>query len=211
MTWHVRSLKAFMARAVHPKNVPFGIGRMPKSLRIGFVPLNDSAPLIIAKEVGLFSKYGLSVELSRELGWATIRDKIIFGELDAAHALAAMPVATTFGIGSIACETLTGLVLNLNGNAITLSNEMWNRGVRDLKALRHEVFQTRGSRTYTFGVVSPFSSHNFLLRQWLVSGGINPDRDVRIVIVPPPQMYINLKAGHLDGYCVGEPWNSVAV
>jgi ABC-type nitrate/sulfonate/bicarbonate transport system substrate-binding protein len=149
--------------------------------------------------------------LSRELGWATIRDKIIHRELDAAHALAAMPVAATLGLGSIACDCLTALVLNLNGNAITLSNDLWQRGVRNGKTLREEIARTRHERHYTFGVVFPFSSHRHLLRRWFALHGIDPDRDVHVVVVPPPQMIANLKAGHLDGFCVGEPWNSVAV
>jgi two-component system, oxyanion-binding sensor len=180
-------------------------------LRLGFVPLADCAPLAMAQEVGLFRKYGLKVILSRELGWASIRDKIIYRELDAAHALAAMPFAATLGLGSICCDCVTGLVLNLHGNAITLSHDLWQRGVRDGATLREEIIRCRHDKTYTFGVVFPFSSHNFLLRGWLAGAGISPERDVRIVVVPPPQMVTNLKAGHLDGFCVGEPWNSVAV
>jgi ABC-type nitrate/sulfonate/bicarbonate transport system substrate-binding protein len=180
-------------------------------LRVGFVPLTDCAPLVMAHELGLFRKYGLRVALSRELGWATIRDKIVHGELDAAHALATMPVAISLGLGSGRCDCLTALVLNLHGNAITLSNELWQRGVRDGVTLREEILQTRSAKMLTFGVVFPFSSHHFLLRAWLSASGINPDRDVRIVVVPPPQMVANLKTGNLDGYCVGEPWNSVAV
>lgn len=182
-----------------------------KELRLGFVPLADCAPLVMAHELGLFSKYGLRVTLHRELGWATVRDKLIHDELDAAHALAAMPVAATLGFGSIKCDCLTALVLNLHGNAITLSTDLWRGGVRDGASLRAEMTRLRHKKMLTFGVVSQFSSHNFLLRQWLMSAGIYPDRDVRIVVVPPPQMVANLKAGHLDGFCVGEPWNSVAV
>ena len=165
----------------------------------------------MAHELGLFRKFGLNVSLSRELGWATIRDKIIYGELDAAHAVAGLPFAVSLGLGSIQCECVTGLVLCLQGNAITLSQDLWLRGVRDAGGLHREILRSRGRRTFTFGVAFPFSSHNFLLRQWLLSGGIQPDRDVRIVVVPPPQMFANLEAGNLDGYCVGEPWNSVAV
>jgi len=185
--------------------------RGPRPLQVGFVPLADCAPLVLAQELGLFRKYGLRVALNRELGWATIRDKIIHGELDAAHALAAMPVAATLGLGSVRCDCVAALMLNLHGNAITLSQELWRRGVRDQTTLRAEVTRLRGERTLTFGVVSTLSSHHFLLRHWLGSAGIHPDRDVRIVVVPPPQMVANLKAGHLDGFCVGEPWNSVAV
>lgn len=183
----------------------------PKKLRVGFVPLTDCAPLVMAHELGLFKKFGLNVALSRELGWATIRDKVIHGELEAAHAVAAMPLAATLGIGSVACDCLTALVLNLHGNAITLSNELWQNGVRDGKTLRAEIIRQRHEKTFTFGVVHPFSSHNFLLRDWLTAAGINPVSDVRIVVVPPPQMVVNLKAGNLDGFCAGEPWNSLAV
>jgi ABC-type nitrate/sulfonate/bicarbonate transport system substrate-binding protein len=179
-------------------------------LRLGFVPLADCAPLVMAHELGLFRKYGLRVALHRELGWATIRDKIIHGELDAAHALAAMPVAATLGLGSVRCECLTALVLNLHGNAITLSNHLRQLGIRTQTELAAEIRRQRLHRKFTFGVVSQFSSHSYLLRSWLAAAGVHPDRDVRIVVVPPPQMVVNLKAGHLDGFCVGEPWNSVA-
>jgi ABC-type nitrate/sulfonate/bicarbonate transport system substrate-binding protein len=165
----------------------------------------------MAHELGLFAKNGARVSLSRELGWATIRDKVIYGELHAAHAVAGMPVAATLGLGSIRCECLTALVLNLHGNAITLSNDLWRAGVRDGSTLREAITRERHERTFTFGMVYPYSSHHFLLRDWLAASGIHPDRDVRIVVVPPPQMVANLKSGNLDGFCVGEPWNTVAV
>jgi ABC-type nitrate/sulfonate/bicarbonate transport system substrate-binding protein len=187
------------------------IGLNTHKLRVGFVPLTDCAPLVMAEELGLYQKYGLNVRLHRELGWASIRDKVVYGELDAAHAIAGLPFAATLGLGSMKCDCLTGLVMNLNGNGITLSNPLARRGVTDAASLRAEVQRLRGERTMTFGIVSPVSSHHFLLRAWLASAGINPDRDVRIVVVPPPQMVANLRAGNLDGFCVGEPWNSVAV
>ena len=121
-----------------------------RSLRLGFVPLTDCAPLLMARELGLFGKYGLSVQLSRELGWATIRDKIIYRELDAAHAVAGMPFAATLGLGSIRCECLTALVLNLQGNAITLSSELWRQGVRDGATLRAEIVRVSRQKTFTF-------------------------------------------------------------
>jgi ABC-type nitrate/sulfonate/bicarbonate transport system substrate-binding protein len=186
------------------------VAKPKRMLRLGFVPLTDCAPLVMAQELGAFKKYGLNVALSRELGWATIRDKIIHGELDAAHAVAGMPVAATLGLGSIPCECLTGLVLNLNGNAITISQQLWQNHIRDAATLRAEITKQRGRKVFTFGIVAAFSSHHFLLRNWLKSAGIEPS-EVRIVVVPPPQMVANLKAGHLDGFCVGEPWNSVAV
>src|SRR5436305_1887532 len=167
--------------------------KLAARLRLGFVPLTDCAPLIMAQELGLFRKYGLLVALHRELGWATIRDKIIYGELDAAHALAAMPVAATLGLSSIRCDCVIGLVLNLHGNAVTLANDLRKRGVRDGASLRKAIMETRKDKTLTFAAVAPYSSHLFLLRTWLASHGIVPGQDVRIVIVPPPQMVANLK------------------
>ena len=198
-------------RIVIKKTQTITVASPRAGLRLGFVPLTDCAPLVLARELGLFRKYGLTVTLSRELGWATIRDKVIYRELEAAHAVAGMPFAATLGLGSIRCDCLTALVLNLHGNAITLSSDLWKRGVRDGASLRGEIVRSRSERRFTFGVVYPFSSHHFLLRGWLSASGIHPERDVRLVVVPPPQMVANLKAGHLDGFCAGEPWNSVAV
>ena len=182
-----------------------------KPIRLGFVALSDCAPIAMAKEMGLFDKYGVAVELSREVGWATVRDKIIYKEIDAAPVPAPMVFAARFGLGSIQANCVTGLVLNLHGNAITLSSALWKAGVRDGATLRAYIEDNRASRTLTFGVVFPFSSHNFILRKWLLAHGIVPDRDVHIAVVPPPQMPANLRLGNLDGYCVGEPWNSMAV
>jgi len=164
----------------------------------------------VAYELGFFAKYGLEVKLCRELGWATIRDKIIFGELDAAQAVAGLALAATCGWGSVPSPCVTGMILSTNGNGITLSNLLYAQGVHDAKSFK-SFLRSDAKTVPTLGTVSPFSSHNFLLRQWLRSGGIDPDKDVRIVIVPPPQVCQNLKAGNLDGFCVGEPWNSLAV
>ena len=180
-----------------------------RAIKLGFVSLCDCAPVVMAEELGLFSKYGLRVELSREVGWATIRDKIIYGELEAAHAPAGLVVAASCGLGSVQSECVTGLMISLNGNAITLSEDLWKKGVRDAQTLRRLVAE--GERTYVLGIVNAYSAHSFLLRNWLRAHGISPERDVRLVVVPPAQVHTNLKAGHLDGYCVGEPWNSLAV
>jgi ABC-type nitrate/sulfonate/bicarbonate transport system substrate-binding protein len=183
----------------------------PRPLRLGFIALNDAAPLIVAHEQGCFRRHGLNVTLSREAGWATIRDKVVYRELDAAHALGAMAVSTTLGLGCPPCECLTACVLNTDGNCITLSEELWRRGVRDATSLREEIIRSRHERALVFAVVFEFSSHRIHLCDWLRSAGINPDRDVRIVVVPPPQLFRNLAAGTIDGYCVGDPWNSLAV
>jgi len=184
--------------------------RSDRKLRLGFVPLVDCAPLVVAFELGLFANYDLDVKLCREIGWATVRDKIIYGELDASQAVAGLAMAATCGWGSIVSPCVTGMILNTNGNGITLSNLLYAQGVRDAKSFKQFLVSDAKSIP-VFGTVSPFSSHNFLLRKWLRSGGVDPDKDVRIVIVPPPQVCQNLKAGNLDGFCVGEPWNSLAV
>ncbi len=190
----------------------FNIGRK-RTLRIGFVPLNDSAPIIVAQEKGLFFKRELNVSLQRELGWATLRDKIIYRELHAAHALAAMPLAATLGLGSIRADCLSAIVLNLNGNAITLSEQLWECGVHDGAGLKAEIDRLRhagNEQMLTFGIVNRFSSHHHILRRWLGASGIS-EAQVRMVVLPPSQMAANLASGNLDGFCVGEPWNSVAV
>ena len=151
------------------------------------------------------------MQLSREVGWATVRDKIIFGELEAAPAPAPMLWAVQLGLGCAPAPVCTGLVLNLHGNAITLSNRLHAAGVHDAVTLRTEALRRRGGNKLTFGVVFPFSTHHLLLCQWLRAAGLAPERDVHIAIVPPAQMFRNLAAGTLDGYCAGEPWNSLAV
>lgn len=179
-------------------------------VRIGFIPLADCAPLLVAKERDLFRKHGVRVELSCEVGWATIREKLIYGQVDAAHAIAGLALAMRMGLSTPPCRVVAPFVFNLHGNAITLSRDLWNRGVRDATSLK-KLIRSTTSRRFTFGVVSRCSSHNFLLRQWLRSGGIEVDSEVRIVVLPPTQVVANLAAGLVDGYCVGEPWNSVAV
>ena len=179
------------------------------ALRIGFVALADCAPLVVAQERGLFSAAGLRVELHREVGWATIRDKIIYGELDAAQAPAGLLVAANCGIGCIPTPCVTALILNLHGNGITLSMSLRREGVENGPSLAAHARSRE--EPLTFGVVHSLSSHHILLRQWLRKAGLHPERDVRIVVVPPAQIHRHLAAGNLDGFCVGEPWNSLAV
>jgi two-component system, oxyanion-binding sensor len=182
-----------------------------RPLRVGFLALTDAAPLAVASHLGLFTRHGLRVELHREIGWATIREKIIYGELDAAHAPAPMLWSTHLGLGCPPFAVLTALILGLNGNALTLSRALWDTGIRDAAALRTYAKERRAKQPLTFGIVFQYSSHHLLLRKWLVAAGVDPERDVRIVIVPPAQMFRNLAAGTIDGYCAGEPWNTLAV
>jgi nitrate/nitrite transport system ATP-binding protein len=182
------------------------------NLEIGFVPLTDCAPLAVAKEKGFFEKYGLEeVTLSRESSWKAIGEGVAQGRLDAAQMIAGMPIAMTLGMGGKApLPIVTALVLARNGNAITLSKDLYNAGVRTLADFKAAIAKTP-DKVPVLGMVHPSSMHNLMLRYWLASGGIDPDRDVSLTVIPPPQMVANLKAGNIDGYCVGEPWNSRAV
>ena len=181
-----------------------------RPLQVGFIPDADCAPLIFARESGLFEKYELDVDLHRETTWANIRDKVIQGDLDATQAPATLPFVANLGLDSDQCACVAGLVLNLHGCAITVSRELWDQGVREADTLRDLVYRNWGRRTYTFGVVFPYSPPYFLLRQWLAAGGF-VGREVRIVVLPSAQMFPTLRLGYIDGYCAGEPWTSLAV
>ncbi|HWC59945.1 MAG TPA: CmpA/NrtA family ABC transporter substrate-binding protein [Verrucomicrobiae bacterium] len=179
-------------------------------LQIGFIPDGDCAPLAVARESGLFDKYELNVQLRRETRLSNIRDRMIEGELDAVHAPATLPFITNLGIDSDRCAAVTGMVLSLQGNAITISKHLWDEGVRDGKTLRDLIFRNWGKRTFTFGVVFPHSPAFLLLRRWLREGCVSPS-EVRIVVIHPSQMFPTLKLGYIDGFCAGEPWTSLAV
>ncbi|MBL9114897.1 MAG: ABC transporter substrate-binding protein [Verrucomicrobiaceae bacterium] len=178
-------------------------------LRIGFIPVADCAPLLVARELDLFRLHGVQVEFSCEVGWATIREKLLHGQVDAAHAVSGLAFALSLGLDCQPFPVVAPFIFNLHGNAITLSTDLWNRGVRDVATLKKLIKSTH--RRFTFAVVSAYSTHNFLLREWLSAGGINPETDLRIVSLPPTQMAPSLKSGLVDGFCVGEPWNSEAV
>jgi len=188
-------------------------------LTLGFIPLTDCAPLVVAAAKGLFAAEGLDVTLTREASWATIRDKVAVGALDAAHMLAPMALAATAGVVEPAVPLLAPLALAANGAAITLSNALIRAlAVEDatpqatVTALARVVAERRagGEPPLTFAVVFPYSIHNYALRYWLAGAGIDPDRDVRIVVVPPPRMVEQLLTGQVDGISVGAPWNAVA-
>lgn len=182
-----------------------------QTLRLGYVRLLDAAPIIVADSLGFFRDEGLDVRLSREVGWATIRDKIAFGELDVAQALSPLAFALQLGINVAPTDVVTGLVLNCNGNAITLSTRLRDEGVNDGASLRRYTKNTYGARKLVFGVVSLYSSHHYILCRWLEEQGIRPHVDVIITVLPPEQMVRNILANNIDGYCVGEPWNSMAI
>lgn len=180
-------------------------------LRLGFVPLLDCAPVLVAGHLGLFARHGVAVRVSRELGWASVRDKLAYGELDAAHAPCGLPFALHFGLGVPRTPCAAPLILSRGGNAITLGRALQEAGVVDAATLAAHLRGQGPAEPPTFGVVSNCSTHAFLLRRWLAGAGLREDRDVRVVVVPPSQMPDHLKSGHLAGFCAGEPWNSLAV
>lgn len=197
---------------------------MIHKLKIGFVPLTDCAPLIVAKEQNFFNRHGLEVELCKEASWSTIRDKLAFGEYDAAHMLAPMLMATTLGINSIKKSLVTAYSFGLNGNAISVSNDLFEEmhqydpelilyPERSADVLKRVIDQrgTERPKKLKFAVVFPFSMHYYLLNHWLKTGGIRVNEDVEILVVPPSNVVQALKEGMIDGYCVGEPWSTHAV
>ncbi|WP_338686236.1 CmpA/NrtA family ABC transporter substrate-binding protein [Haloferula helveola] len=181
-------------------------------IRLGFVPLNDCAPVAVAHELGIFEKYGLNVRLSRQPGWATVRDMLFYGELDAAQSIAGLAFYLALGLSKLRREVSVPLILSAHGNAITLSNELPQDIIRNGEGLAGFVqHRWKKTRPITFAAAHRFSSHHILLHAWLRRHGLEPGRDLELVFLPPPLMPQNLAAGHIDGYCVGEPWNSEAI
>ena len=193
-------------------------------LRIGFIPLVDAAALIVAVDKGFAAEEGLDIELKREVSWSNVRDKLNIGLFDAAHLLAPVAIASSLGLGHVRVPILAPFSLGLNGNAITVSPELHaaltDAADGDLsdpmisaKTLARIVAERRAQRRdpLTFGMTFPFSTHNYQLRFWMAAGGVNPDEDVRLVVLPPPYMVESLANKHVDAFCVGAPWNSVAV
>ena len=183
------------------------------TVNIGYIPLTDCAPLIIAKEKGFFAKYGIEqVNLFQEASWDAIADRIVSGELHAAQMVAGMPLALTLGMNGKASTPISvPLVLSRNGNAITLSNQLYSKGIRTLQNLKAAIRTTIIERKLTLGIVHECSMHNLMLRYWLASAGIDPDLDLDLVVIPPQEMVDRLRSGEIDGFCVGEPWNTQAI
>ena len=193
-------------------------------LRIGFIPLADATALIIAVDKGFTAAEGLNVELVREVSWSNVRDKLNIGLFDAAHLIAPVAIASSLGIGHVKVPIVAPFGLGVNGNAITVSpplhaaiaaaadGDIGNPMV-SARALARVVAErkAKGQEPLTFGMTFPFSTHNYHLRFWMAAGGVDPDEDVRLVVLPPPYMVESLANRHVDGFCVGAPWNSVAV
>ncbi|MET0277862.1 MAG: CmpA/NrtA family ABC transporter substrate-binding protein [Pseudorhodoplanes sp.] len=195
-----------------------------KRLRIGFIPLADATALIVAVDKGFAAEEGLDVELVREVSWSNVRDKLNIGLFDAAHLLAPVAIASSLGLGHVKVPIITAFGLGLNGNAITVSPALYaalkNAADGDIadpmvsaRALARVVMdrKARGEEQLTFGMTFPYSTHNYQLRFWMAAGGVDPDQDVRLIVLPPPYMVESLANKHVDAFCVGAPWNSVAV
>jgi NitT/TauT family transport system ATP-binding protein len=193
-------------------------------LKIGFIPLADAAALIVAVDKGFTAEEGLDVELVREVSWSNIRDKLNVGFFDAAHLIAPIAIASTLGLGHVRVPIVAPFGLGVNGNAITVTPalhvamiEAADGNILDpmvsARALKRVVDRrkAKGMEPLTFGMTFPFSTHNYHIRFWMAAGGVDPDEDVRLVVLPPPYMVDSLASGHVDGFCVGAPWNSVAV
>ncbi len=193
-------------------------------LRIGYIPLVDATALVVAVDMGFAAAENLAVDLVREVSWSNVRDKLNIGLFDAAHLLAPVAIASSLGIGHVRVPIVVPFNLGLNGNAITVSPRLFSAltlaadgDITDptvsARALARVVTEqkARGAEPLTFGMTFPFSNHNYQLRFWMAAGGIDPDEDVRLVVLPPPYMVESLASGHVDGFCVGAPWNSVAV
>jgi ABC-type nitrate/sulfonate/bicarbonate transport system substrate-binding protein len=193
-------------------------------LHIGFIPLIDAASLIVAVDKGFARAEGLDVTLVREVSWSNVRDKLNIGLFDAAHLLAPVAIASSLGLGHVKVPIVVPFTLNLNGNAITVSPALHEQILANLRgdvadplataqALARVVAarRSRGEAPLIFGMTFPYSTHNYQLRFWMAAGGVDPDEDVQLVVLPPPFMVGSLTSGHVDGFCVGAPWNAVAV
>jgi two-component system, oxyanion-binding sensor len=197
---------------------------MKEPLHIGFIPLIDAAALIVAVGKGYAAAEGLNATLVREVSWSNIRDKLNIGLFDAAHLLAPVAIASTLGVGHVKVPIVAPCNLGLNGNAITVSPALHAAMMAEIDGDRFDPMATalalsrvvdlrrkRGAEPLTFGMTFPISTHNYQLRFWMAAGGVDPDEDVRLVVLPPPFMADSIASGQVDGFCVGAPWNSIAV
>lgn len=190
-----------------------GSGKPEKEeVRLGFMPLTDCASVIMASVLGLDRKYGIRIMPAREASWAGVRDKLVSGELDAAHVLYGLVCGVHLGIGTARTDMAVLMTLNHNGQAITLSSQLAERGAVDGPSLARLIREdTSRHGQYIFAHTFPTGTHAMWLYYWLASHGVNPLRDVRVVTVPPSQMVANMGVGSVDGFCAGEPWNHRAI
>ncbi len=180
-----------------------------EEVRVGFIPLTDCASVVMASVLGLDKKYGIKIVLSKESSWASVRDKLVNGELDAAHALYGLVYGLHLGTAGPKKDMAVLMTINNNGQAITLSKKLADKGAVDGASLAK--LMQREKREYTFAHTFPTGTHAMWLYYWLAAHGIDPVKDAKTITVPPPQMVANMRVGNMDGYCVGEPWGHRAV
>jgi len=178
-------------------------------VRIGFIPLTDCASVVMASVLGFDKKYGIKIVPTKESSWASVRDKLVNGELDAAHVLYGLLYGVQMGIGGAKKDMAVLMTLNNNGQAITLSKKLADQGAVDGAGLAK--LMAREKREYTFAQTFPTGTHAMWLYYWMAANGIHPLKDAKVITVPPPQMVANMRVGNMDGYCVGEPWNHRAI
>ncbi|EHD21506.1 MULTISPECIES: CmpA/NrtA family ABC transporter substrate-binding protein [Brenneria] len=181
-----------------------------QEIRVGFIPLTDCASVVMAAIKGFDKKYGITIIPSKEASWAAVRDKLVSGELDAAHILYGQLYGLQMGLSGPQSNMAALMTLNQNGQGITLANQLRDAGVTDLGTLQKHIAASPAG-TYTFAQTFPTGTHAMWLYYWLACAGIHPLNDVRTVVVPPPQMVMNMKIGNMVGCCVGEPWNQRAI
>jgi nitrate/nitrite transport system substrate-binding protein len=180
-----------------------------KEVRIGFIPLTDCASVVMAAVNKFDEKYGIRIVPTKEASWAAVRDKLVNGELDAAHVLYGLVYGVHLGIGGPKKDMAVLMTLNHNGQAITLSRKLADKGAVDGASLAKTMKSDK--REYTFAQTFPTGTHAMWLYYWLAANGINPFTDAKVITVPPPQMVANMRVGNMDGFCVGEPWNHRAI
>ncbi|MBI2746699.1 MAG: ABC transporter substrate-binding protein [Burkholderiales bacterium] len=180
-----------------------------KEVKIGFIPLTDCASVVMASVLGIDQKYGVKIIPSKEASWAGVRDKLVNGELDMAHVLYGLIYGVHLGVSGPKKDMAILMSLNNNGQAITLSKKLADKGAVDATSLAK--LMATDKREYTFAQTFPTGTHAMWLYYWLASAGINPMKDAKVITVPPPQMVANMRVGNMDGYCVGEPWGHRAI
>ena len=178
-------------------------------VKIGFIPLTDCASIVMASVLGIDKKYGIKIIPSKESSWASIRDKVMSGENDLTHMLYGQAYGVHLGVGGTKKDMAVLMTLNQNGQAITLSKKLADKGAVDGPSLAKLMASEK--REYTFAQTFPTGTHAMWLYYWLASNGINPIKDAKVITVPPPQMVANMRVGNMDGFCVGEPWNHRAI
>ena len=180
-----------------------------EEVRIGFIPLTDCASVVMASVLGFDKKYGVKIVPTKEASWAGVRDKLVNGELDMAHVLYGLVYGVHLGIGGPKKDMAVLMNLNHNGQAITLSKALADKGATDGASLTK--LMAKEKREYTFANTFPTGTHAMWLNYWLAAAGINPLQEAKVITVPPPQMVANMRVGNMDGFCVGEPWGHRAI